>query len=393
MTIKKRTSKRSNPANGQVNKKVARNIILPKDFNPKELYAKRLLFHEADRRARRDLDEREAQEKAIRLMARMPQTESLTAFLNRPKPPREWTVPGVWERDTTLTLAAEYKSGKTVLVMNVMRSLCDGVPFLGREVTAHGGIWFWNCELSEQQCDDWFRDIDIDNTARLHVLNLRGVQIPDLRTEAGKEWAANELARRRIKHWFIDPWRRICTEENNNDLADEIFQALEEIKRMAGGDIDLWINHHFGRPPKGKNGDQEVDRAQERGRGATVVDDRPDARMVLVVVGNDRFFRADRGRDTDFPETKLIYNASTRHLDVGEGNRSDAKRRQEAGEIELMAVAVTDMVRKFPAMNARGIRGKFTDRKSLVDAGRDRAEATGRIENRGTERAHAWYAI
>src|SRR5579859_7092553 len=300
-------------------------------------YLDRLALLDLDRRARHELDRREAEEETARLLTSLPRPESLTQFLAKQLPPRSWTVDRLWERGANGVFTAQHKTGKTTFVANLIRSLCDGVELLGREVVPRGNILFWNCELTESQCQEWLRDMGVRHTGRLRVVNLRGRRIPDLRTPTAQAWAASMLGG--VSHWIIDPWRRICREENNNDLATEITEALDVIKELAGGDIDLLLTHHTGRPKKG-----EEQMAQERGRGATRLDDWADDRWVFVKVAEARFFRADDGRDTDFDETRLIYDPTTRRYTVGIGNRGDAKATAKAVEISALKLVVLTKV-------------------------------------------------
>jgi RecA-family ATPase len=66
-----------------------------------------------------------------------------------------WRINGWQPTGSRVVLAAQFKSGKTVLVGNLIRSLVDGNSWLGaHDVT----VALLDDEMSENQLDEWLRE-------------------------------------------------------------------------------------------------------------------------------------------------------------------------------------------------------------------------------------------
>ena len=73
-------------------------------------------------------------------------------------------------------IAAQFKSGKTTLIDNVLRSLVDGDPFLG---AAHveplaGAVALLDTEMPAPLLDGWLRAQRIAGDDRVFPVSLRG---------------------------------------------------------------------------------------------------------------------------------------------------------------------------------------------------------------------------
>jgi hypothetical protein len=78
------------------------------------------------RQARRDVDAEE------RVALEKPQPVSLSDLLAEPDEDVVYRMHGLWAVGGRIVLAAQNKTGKTTMVNNVVRSLVDGEPFLGK---------------------------------------------------------------------------------------------------------------------------------------------------------------------------------------------------------------------------------------------------------------------
>lgn len=76
------------------------------------------------RRAKRELDAEE------RPPVELPTIRSLSDRLAQPRPKTRWRIQGWQQIGHRVLLAAQFKAGKTTLVINIVRALLDGVPFL-----------------------------------------------------------------------------------------------------------------------------------------------------------------------------------------------------------------------------------------------------------------------
>ena len=71
-------------------------------------------------------------------------------------------------------VVAQYKTGKTTLLGNTVRSLADGDLFLDvAPVVPLTSIVILDFEMSEAQIEGWLRDQNIKNVDRVHLVSLR----------------------------------------------------------------------------------------------------------------------------------------------------------------------------------------------------------------------------
>lgn len=273
-------------------------------------------------------------------------------------------------------LTAQYKTGKTTFLINLLRALADERDFLGElavtPLRAGETAATFNYEVGGGQFRRWLREATIEHPERLAVLNLRGYALPLLVPQV-QDYVVDWLGERNVKVWAPDPWARMFTGANENDNTEVArhLDALDEIKERAGV-REMVLATHTGRAVA------EV--GQERARGATRLDDWADVRWLLTR-GDDndvRYFRAT-GRDVEFEERSLQFNPLSRTLELGDGNRTQAKAKDD-----------TQAVFAVLSVNPRGISKNQLEPKvgisnnrvrpaidALVAAGRARVEVHG----------------
>ncbi len=276
-----------------------------------------------------------------------PSVPTLTEELALPREPVRYAIADLLPLGGNALLTAQYKTGKTTLLNNLVKCYADRLPFLGRfEVTQHAGrIAVFNYELSRQQYDVWLEEAGIASPDRVAVLHLRGFRVP-LTVPEVEDWVVAWLIEHEVSVWVPDPFARAATgvDENDNTAVGVWLDTLDVIKERAGVS-ELVLPVHTGR---------EVQEAgKERSRGATRLDDWADVRWLLTKDDEgERFFRAT-GRDVDLPEEALVYEPSTRALTMKGGDRAwRAKRRLEA--------AVLAYVTEHPGATVRQVRDGVT---------------------------------
>lgn len=91
-------------------------------------------------------------------------------------PPVEYVVDRLQPKGSKILLASQAKAGKTTMVVNLIQSLVDGVPFLGQFAiqSPPGNVCLIDLEMSESQLPGWFKDASIRNADRVRVVQLRG---------------------------------------------------------------------------------------------------------------------------------------------------------------------------------------------------------------------------
>lgn len=271
--------------------------------------------------------------------AQAPDPLSLTDLLAEPDEDAEYRIGELWPTGGRVLLAAQYKSGKTTLVGNVVRVLVDGGEFLGRfRTTPVRRVVVIDTELDKRTMRRWLRDQGIRDTDAVTVIPLRGAvstfNILDASTRA--EWA------RRIGETdvlILDCLRPVLDSLGLSEAteAGRLLTAFDELMKETGADEGMVVTH--------------MGHQNERARGDSRLRDWCDAEWTLVRDGNDSDDDANRtrflsalGRDVSLPEGQLIFDAATRHLSYEGGNRVDRPAR-------VATPALLGLVRKEPGLS------------------------------------------
>lgn len=267
----------------------------------------------------------------------VPPAKGLTALLAEPDTPVSYLIEDVAPVGGRVILSAQYKAGKTTIVGNLIRSLADGDPFLGRfAVTARARVALIDTEMSENTLRRWLADQGIGNTAAVvDVAALRGkVSSLNLLDDRCRGRWATRLRDQGCEHLILDCLRPVLDAlglEENHD-AGRFLVAFDALLDEAGIEGATLIQH--------------MGHANERSRGDSRLQDWPDAiwRLVRETEEPDsaRFFSA-YGRDVDLPEGRLGYDPATRRVTYAPGSRADTKTEAAlTAVIPLLAAAKDD---------------------------------------------------
>lgn len=253
--------------------------------------------------------------------------------------PQRWAIGELLGAGSNALLAGQYKAGKTVLLLNIIRAWCDGAPLLDRfgvHAPADRTVGYFNYELTDRQLQEWISRLDLRHPERLVVENLRGNALHLGEPEANA-WAARWLQQARVGLWIIDPFARAYggSSENDNTEVGRFAEAIDVTKQLAGVDSSI-LAAHFGR--------KSFEAGDEHARGATRLDDWADARWIMTRQGDDRYLAAD-GRDVDVREARLAFDRDTLHLTMLEGSRRVHKQSAVEGAVMERVQAV---VAQFP---------------------------------------------
>jgi hypothetical protein len=275
-----------------------------------------------EREARRQLDAEERPRPAI------PPIRPLSALLAEPDEATAYCIDGLMPTDSRILVAAQWKAGKSTLAANVIRSLVDGTPFLGRfDVLQRADrLVLVDDELSEAMLRRWLREQNIDNEAAVaDVVSLRGkVGAFDLLDHDTRRQWVDRLRGLGCDYLILDCLRPVLDAlglDENHD-AGRFLDAFDRLLSEAGVPAAMVVQH------MGHSG--------ERSRGDSRLQDWPDAVWRLVRESDDpaspRFFSA-YGRDVDVPEGRLAYDPATRRLSYSDGSRANIR-----AEAALVAV-------------------------------------------------------
>ena len=233
-----------------------------------------------------------------------------------------YRIAKLWPAGGNVVLAAQYKTGKTTLVHNLIRVLCDGTPFLGSYHTEPpgGGIFVLDTEMPSSSTRRWLREQSVKDPSRFTYQNLRGAASSfDLLVPAIRQRWAHRIAGTGAAVVILDCLGPVLAglglDENSNTDVGRFLGAFAELLAEAGT-AESVVVHHLGH-------------AGERTRGGSKLRDWPDAEWRLLRADNNdpasaRFFSAF-GRDVDVPESKLEHDSSTRHVRIAGGTRAAAK--------------------------------------------------------------------
>lgn len=250
-------------------------------------------------------------------VATRPPVVPLSDFLAVDDPDVAYRVGWMLPVGARAILAAQYKSGKSTLIGNLIRSLVDGVPFLGEfHIDRTCSVTLIDDELDERMLRRWLRDQGIVNTDRVRLVPLRGkvstfdLLDPQIRAEWARLLAGSDV--------LLLDCLRPCLDALGLDEAREAGRFLVAFDGLldAAGIDEAVVVHHMGH-----NG--------ERSRGDSRILDWPDVTWKLVRddaddLASSRYLSAF-GRDVDVAERELAFDPSTRHLTVSGGSRKDTK--------------------------------------------------------------------
>lgn len=287
--------------------------------------AERVLRLRIDREARSIVDAGAAPE--------VPPTRSLADLLAEPDEDVQWLVDGLLPRGERVLWVGPTKSGKTTGRDNLVRSLVDGTPFLGRHAVeeVEEGVALLDFELGEGMLRRWLRTQRIEHPDRVDVYALRGqgsafnILLPAVRSA----WADRLRGRRVLVVDCLRPLADALGLDENRELS-KILNALDELIAKAG--MSEWIAlHHTGWVGEHGRGDSGAE-----GTAGVIwrtVREDPDK------IDSPRYFSAF-GREVDAPEALLSFDPSTHALTIGGGSRRETKVAAAVGQVlEVLPVA------------------------------------------------------
>lgn len=223
---------------------------------------------------------------------------ALPDLMALPEVVTDYKITDLWPAEGNVLFAAPAKFGKSTVVMNLLRSLMHGTPFLGffkcPELANGESLLLIDLEMSQSRVSSELRAQGLINNTGLFVAPLRGAAkaFDIMDSEVRAHWV-NLCKQHNVKTLILDPLAPLLgylnIDENDNTMVNRFFQQLDEFKKEAGI-REMMVVHHCGHA------------ADWRPRGASRFNDWPDALWLAKINGpvNDpaspREFFA-RGRD------------------------------------------------------------------------------------------------
>jgi AAA domain-containing protein/bifunctional DNA primase/polymerase-like protein len=300
-----------------------------------------------------------------------------------------WRIEDLWQQGQTVLLTAQYKAGKTTMVINAIRSLVDGKPFLGQFVTtaATRGVYVVNAEMTGRQFRRWLREAGIENRDRVFAMHVReaGTAAGDILDATSRELLIEELREADAQVLILDPLNPLLSaagvDENASTEVARWFNALTDVVERSPVE-DVLLVHHFGHQgERGRGSSKFMDapdaiwtytKGTPKGRHAVPDDD--DLLGEIETAAEPRYLAAI-GRDVELSKSRVDYDAVTRMLTmpvVGAGpdrrrvERAEMVQEQTLGHIVSFVVASPGIT--FNALYERAGGNKDTFRAALNDA-------------------------
>ncbi|MET7398962.1 AAA family ATPase [Dactylosporangium sp. NPDC005572] len=239
-------------------------------------------------------------------------------------------------KDGNAFFFAQAKAGKTTFLNNLIRALVDELVFLGKYQVAKltGNVGVINLEMSERKNTQWLRDLDIKNTDRVRIWNLRGqASLFDMRDPARrKEWALrlNDEGVTVLTWDCMKPVVKSLGLSEDKDLGLLLY-GFTEMLLMAGVSESVVV-HHAGWNPAHSIGDSSVegwaDAIWSLSSEEKEVESLAETGGKYINVKQKTKVRsfAAKGRDVEVYKTKLHYDPFTRLLTLQENPSSTVER-------------------------------------------------------------------
>ncbi|MFD1210967.1 AAA family ATPase [Arthrobacter sp. GCM10027362] len=296
----------------------------------------------------------------------LPGPEPLDILLEDPDEDAVYRIQNVFPTGAHMMLAAQAKAGKTQMIGNVIRSLVDGAPFLGKYPVqpVEQGIVLIDNELDPRMLRRWLRAHNIRNTHLVEVVALRGrtaafdILDPAVRAEWVRKLEGADLmildclrpsldalglSEDKEAGRFISAWKAFTTE----------CQSEESI-----------IVHHMGHSGERARGDSGLIGGVD-GTWKIVMEDPEDPT-------SSRYFSA-YGRDVEVTESQLGFDPQTRHLTIAGGSRKEAR-------ADYKMDAVLDFLANSPGTSKTGIKQAIPGDDKATAKALDKAVELGLVE-------------
>ena len=160
----------------------------------------------------------------------------------------DYLLDGLIVDNSTTILAAEAGAGKSIWAFGLSYAIATGEPFLGREVTP-GGVLYFDYEMAENMLSwrlgAYARGMGVDIDA-VDNFRIKPFATDTLSTEAGINMLAARIAGYKPSLIVFDTMRRVMgsLKENTSDDMAQILQALNHIKARTRHNFSVLYLHH-----------------------------------------------------------------------------------------------------------------------------------------------------
>ncbi len=299
--------------------------------------AKAFETYTAREEAKKTYEAREA-EKAYKPVPRVLFHTNTAETKNKPMPDTKWVFEDMAGVGENILIVAKYKTGKTSLLVNIIKSLADGNQLFGKfnvsPEVAGMNFFYWNLEMTERMYQDYIIPLNIQNDFKGPSVHLRGHMLPFMKSPSVFNDIVSILREYRTDVWIIDTWRILCgwngIDPTDNAAVEELIQYVDAIKHEAGVQT-LFVSSHT---PK-----YTIPGEEASALGAQGLMGWADSYWVLSRDDKDkniRYLSSEGRHDFALDSTRIYYNPAT-HLitltDELKADRARHRRDQEARRI------------------------------------------------------------
>ncbi len=282
-------------------------------------------------------------------------------------------VEGFLPLDGSATVIGAAKVGKSTLLVELVRCLVDGEPFLDAypvKQVDDGRVVVLNLEVSPRTYRRWLRRAGIRNAHAVGVLHMRGTGF-EIESPAARAWLVDQLRQASARVLIVDPFSAIYRGQSDVDNR-EVRGWLDELSAVAleAGVREVVLGVHAGRD-------------KSRSRGASALDDWPDAVWTITrdASTNLRSIAVDGRHDRKAGDVVLTFDESTHRvaLDVRasgitpaqrKAHEADRRRAERYSADRADEMQLLHLVRERPGMSARELRSEL---RSRLSSGAERA--------------------
>ncbi|PRX46749.1 AAA domain-containing protein [Prauserella shujinwangii] len=308
---------------------------------------------------------------------------TLGTFLAKPLPPVQYLIEGLHGDGHNTVITAKFKVGKSTMLFNLIKSLCDGVPFLGKfNVTQPvGRIVYLNYEMEERDVQRDLAKLGIENTdGMVAPVNLRGVRLP-LTDDRAQEWLIEQLkgVPGGVHTLMLDTYTKALSQcgidENDNSGVGQFLDAIDYVKNQAQV-ANLFMTAHMGRA--------DHEEGEERTRGATRLNDWQDVGWIYTRRnGGPAFLAASGRRGINQEACEIQWNPETLELKATGQTRDSLNERSRRTDLreKILDAFDDDIVR----LSKNQINQRVQGRKAAINSEIDTLVKAGILKGHGRD--------
>ncbi|MGK2947427.1 MAG: AAA family ATPase [Acidimicrobiales bacterium] len=231
------------------------------------------------------------------------------ALVDREHRSEEWAIPSVLPAGRQATIWAKRKTGKSLLVVDLVAAVASGRPVLGEEVARPKSVIYCDYEMTEDDLEERVIDglgYEPDELGNLHYYLLP--TLPPLDDYHGGKALMALVERHQAEVVVIDTISRaIAGEENSADTIRAFYRCTGSLLKRAGVSV-LRLDH----------GGKESDRGE---RGSSAKGDDVDLAWELREMGgNEYLLKRSYSRISWVPESLKLRRETEplRHVLAGD---------------------------------------------------------------------------